>query len=380
MEDMNNRVFGLDVLRFVAIFMVLIGHSLLFVPQDYKPYFYKFLLDGVAIFFVLSGYLIGGILIRQLEREKPTFKGLLHFWKRRWMRTLPAYLVVLIILLVYTSLVLPHNIPGNWYRFLFFTQNLFAERPPFFAEAWSLSIEEWFYLTVPFILFSLLYLLKTPVKWTILFVSLTIIGCISYYRYHLYHVYGFNGNLSEVEAFKDYIQLNIEYAVVPRLDTIMFGLIGAFLAHYYPKIWSSNLKYILCLTGMLIAYYTKFNMGKSYAEYNAVWLSGIRSLCFFFMLPLFANMKKGLGKWTSWVTFFSLISYSMYLVNLNIVSNMLIKNIINGHYKGKLPPPDHWYVNYILFWVFTVSISFISYKLIEVPFMKLRDRKKAHTA
>ena len=84
----QNRVFGLDILRFVAIFMVLLGHSMLFVPADIKPMFKQFLLDGVSIFFVLSGFLIGGILIKQLNREKPTFYGLLDFWKRRWMRYL----------------------------------------------------------------------------------------------------------------------------------------------------------------------------------------------------------------------------------------------------------------------------------------------------
>jgi peptidoglycan/LPS O-acetylase OafA/YrhL len=98
----GNRVFGLDLLRFIAILMVLLGHGKMVLPQHIKPIFDDFLLDGVAIFFVLSGFLIGGILIKQLEREQPTLGGLTHFWKRRWMRTLPAYLVVLVFLLVYT--------------------------------------------------------------------------------------------------------------------------------------------------------------------------------------------------------------------------------------------------------------------------------------
>ena len=136
----HNRVFGLDILRFVAIFMVLLGHSMLFVPADIKPMFKQFLLDGVSIFFVLSGFLIGGILIKQLNREKPTFNGLLDFWKRRWMRTLPAYMVVLIALIIYTAILVPENLPKDLYRFFFFIQNFFVERPTFFAEAWSLSI------------------------------------------------------------------------------------------------------------------------------------------------------------------------------------------------------------------------------------------------
>lgn len=69
LEQSPNRVFGLDLLRFVAIFMVLLGHSLILAPKALKPFVYKFLFDGVAIFFVLSGFLIGGILIKQLNKK-----------------------------------------------------------------------------------------------------------------------------------------------------------------------------------------------------------------------------------------------------------------------------------------------------------------------
>jgi len=65
-EISKNRVFGLDLLRFIAIFMVLLGHSLIMVPEHLRPSVYPYIFDGVAIFFVLSGFLIGGILIKIL--------------------------------------------------------------------------------------------------------------------------------------------------------------------------------------------------------------------------------------------------------------------------------------------------------------------------
>jgi peptidoglycan/LPS O-acetylase OafA/YrhL len=100
-EGLDNRIFGLDLLRFIAIFMVLVGHSMMFVPESIKKVCYRFMLDGVGIFFVLSGFLIGGILIRILNKKNAvTFANLVDFWKRRWMRTLPAYLVVLLFLLI----------------------------------------------------------------------------------------------------------------------------------------------------------------------------------------------------------------------------------------------------------------------------------------
>jgi peptidoglycan/LPS O-acetylase OafA/YrhL len=64
MLNIQNRNFGLDFLRFIAITTVLFGHSLILVPKDVKPYLKPFVIDGVAIFFVLSGFLIGQILLR----------------------------------------------------------------------------------------------------------------------------------------------------------------------------------------------------------------------------------------------------------------------------------------------------------------------------
>lgn len=380
MEGFNNRIFGLDLLRFLAIFMVLLGHSLAFAPAELKKVVHPVMLDGVAIFFVLSGYLIGGILIRILNKENAiTFVNLLDFWKRRWMRTLPAYLVVLIFLLIYTAAMYPDKIPPEWYKFFFFTQNLFTQRPGFFAEAWSLSIEEWFYLSVPLLLFTILYLFKTSVKWTILCCSLLIIGLVTWYRSYLYNAYSFSGNVADLQDYKDYLHLSIEYQIVPRLDAIMFGVLGAFFAHYYHDFWKSNFKYVLLALGVFFLYALKFRLGKSYGEFAVVWMPGWRSLGVLLMLPALSTLKNGLGKWTSWITFFSLISYSMYLVNLNLVSRIIIKQWVNGFYGGKMPTNDLWSVNYILFWILTIIISFLLYQCVEVPFMKLRDRKKQHT-
>lgn len=380
MEIAENRVFGLDILRFIAIFMVLLGHSLILVPAEVKKAVNPYLYDGVAIFFVLSGFLIGGILLKILNKSTASWAGLLDFWKRRWMRTLPVYLVVLCYLLLYTMLVMPQKFPAEWFRFFFFIQNIFGHhRPGFFAEAWSLSIEEWFYLSVPFFIFSALILFKTSTKKTILAVCLLIVGLVTWYRYHLYYQYGFplNPNLLEIKQFQDFLNKEIEYQVIPRLDSIMYGVLAAFIAFYYPKTWSSKWNIVLLFIGMFLLYYTKFHMGKTYGPFNNIWSPSLKSIAVFLMLPFLANLKKGLGKWTVWVTFFSLISYSMYLINLNVVLITLIKQCIHGNYSSKkFMPAENWLPDYLLFWGLTIGISFVLYQLVEVPFMKLRDQKK----
>ena len=93
---MGSRIYGLDILRAFAIITVLYHHSYRYL-RDYfdKTIFHAVLPDGVSLFFVLSGYLIGGILLSEVTKNKFTGRALFNFLKRRWFRTLPAYLVVL---------------------------------------------------------------------------------------------------------------------------------------------------------------------------------------------------------------------------------------------------------------------------------------------
>ena len=93
----SKRLFGLDILRTTAIMLVVFMHGGIILKDsaiDGFPYFR--LIDGVDIFFVLSGFLIGGILLKDINSaEKFGFKSLFTFWKRRWFRTLPNYYLIL---------------------------------------------------------------------------------------------------------------------------------------------------------------------------------------------------------------------------------------------------------------------------------------------
>ena len=98
-EISDKRIYGLDILRALAILFVVVGHGKFLLPT--KLYFLHeaFVFDGVSIFFVLSGFLIGGILIKLLDKSQPAKELLVDFWIRRWFRTLPNYFLVLFILL-----------------------------------------------------------------------------------------------------------------------------------------------------------------------------------------------------------------------------------------------------------------------------------------
>src|SRR5689334_3382371 len=91
LEIDEKRVYGLDILRAAAILFVVILHGKNVLPHAGRDFLQLFVFDGVTIFFVLSGFLIGGVLIKILEKQTATFKTLLNFWQRRWFRTLPNY-------------------------------------------------------------------------------------------------------------------------------------------------------------------------------------------------------------------------------------------------------------------------------------------------
>ena len=147
-----SRVFGLDLLRAAAIMMVICSHGFVVLYSHFGDSlailghggFY-----GVELFFVLSGFLIGQILIRNgsdlAQGGKVAF-----FYVRRWFRTLPLFFLFLIVNIVFERLFRAHPVGfGEGLSHGFFLRNFASFQMTFFPESWSLAIEEWFYLLFP---------------------------------------------------------------------------------------------------------------------------------------------------------------------------------------------------------------------------------------
>lgn len=150
----SSRNEGLDLIRAVAITTVLFAHATAIIWGPRRTITLisgPLAVLGVEIFFVLSGYLIGGILLRIIEkRGRLDPQDIVSFWKRRWWRTLPNYLLFL---LIYICLAHPplFHIPREFGRFFVFCQNLTPRHPNYdvFPVSWSLAIEEWEYILLP---------------------------------------------------------------------------------------------------------------------------------------------------------------------------------------------------------------------------------------
>jgi peptidoglycan/LPS O-acetylase OafA/YrhL len=365
--DATNRIFGLDLLRFFAIMFVVLGHSKILIPDQYDVYVGKTILDGVSIFFVLSGFLIGQILIKQINAGNTSWRALLHFWSRRWLRTLPVYFFVLIFLLLYTFDLKPERIPDDWYKYFFFLQNFFVIQPSFFNESWSLSIEEWFYLIIPFLIFLFLYFFPKKIKAVILFVIFATIIFVLVYRYYLYLDFKI---LNEKNFYLDMLT-----QVFPRLDGIMLGVFAAFIAVYYSHIWKKIAKFYVFILMFLSLYLFKQFVSDYNGVFHCVWMPLIKSIAVFFMLPYLSNLKlKKINMIAKIITLISVISYSLYLVNRTIVIDIVFKYLIHDNLLKSHEFGDYWVIEYILFWIVCIVFSFLMYRFIETPFLKMRKK------
>ena len=154
----NRRNFSLDVLRGIAVLLVLLRHTPGGATEGFPRIPFELGWTGVDLFFVLSGYLLGGILLD--HRHSPRYFR--AFYARRIWRTLPLYALLLMAggAVAFGGYdrsiqILQETLP--WWSYVTMTQNITrathaAYGSVFTAPTWSLAIEEQFYLVLPLLL------------------------------------------------------------------------------------------------------------------------------------------------------------------------------------------------------------------------------------
>ena len=135
------RSASLDFLRGAAAFAVAIPHYLT-ANAPFQPFTEAFAVAGVEVFFVLSGFVLAPQIVDWVV-AKP-WRNLGVFLVRRWMRSIPPYVVALVVIAALTG----NLMTGDFVRYLFYVENLFssANHTDFYPVAWSLAVEEWFYV------------------------------------------------------------------------------------------------------------------------------------------------------------------------------------------------------------------------------------------
>lgn len=222
----RSRQPGLDLLRALAIVIVVFFHAGIFgfaLPYD----LHRFGWIGVDLFFVLSGYLIGGQLLGQIQRHKQVSFG--RFYARRALRILPAYLAVLAIYFALPALREFPAISPLW-KFLLSVQNIWLRGGTAFSHAGSLAIEDQFYLLLPLVLLALsrfrLAAFALP--------GLVVVSGLFLRGYLAQRFSTVAGGVS----FRGY-QLWIYYPTWTRLDPLVLGVAQAAVERFRPSWWQA---------------------------------------------------------------------------------------------------------------------------------------------
>jgi peptidoglycan/LPS O-acetylase OafA/YrhL len=168
----------------------------------------------------------------------------------------------------------------------------------------------------------------------------------------------------EVDQF--WVGTKIHKVVIYRLDSIAWGLLAAFIKHCYPNFWykSRNISFLL---GIIISYATLYSTWIPNDFSTKVFFISFQSIGCLLLLPKFDSIKKAPLVLTKIFTHISLISYSMFLLNLALVTEII---------RDNFPPQNPytaWFA-YVVYWLAVIIFSTLLYKYYEKPMMDLRNK------
>jgi peptidoglycan/LPS O-acetylase OafA/YrhL len=316
----GGRNFGLDGLRCAAIVAVVAAHAIiLFWPGVAYEVAVVLGAMGVMWFFVLSGFLIGGIALRAVVRHRTPRAGWLgEFWLRRWFRTLPNYYLFLCINLVLVWFSLETG-PFRW-EYLVFGQNVTGHAPLFFNESWSLAVEEMFYFCFPLLLAGVLLLFpERPVAQGFL-ASAVALGVLPVLA-----------RLTLTCTVKPDWGASFDTIAPLRLDTPAFGIAAALWHRQRPEAWRASRRRLLglgigCnLVGAALWYADALAASgrlarggwraQAVASNVPLLLVGLGTAC---LLPALVELRRPRCRVASAVTRVSMWSYAWYLCHLPV--------------------------------------------------------------
>ncbi len=359
----QQRNLGLDMARALAISMVMISHILTATGAPVAGALV--VLDtigqaGVELFFSLSGFLIGGILLR-MARGPFNGHSVLRFMIRRWFRTLPLYFIVLASLGFWLHMDIRHS--------LLLVQNFYPTEPRALPVSWSLVMEEYFYLAFPLAMLLLAAMGGRGGRLVLVTAIGLIVTCSGL---RLWNAYGFGPGWPAPFVHENPLL---------RLDCAAYGVLGAWVFERFPKCVRTmagrgGWNFIgagLALAG-LTASALVWVLGCSGAELVAAgflqWGPAFLAMqpALFDLAFAVAVLGATLIQWDVCHAFrrlivgISLVSYSTYLLHLAII----------GQVQQWTGTPDM--VRALAILGLTGIASVLSYRLIERPFLAVRDR------
>jgi peptidoglycan/LPS O-acetylase OafA/YrhL len=355
---------NLDILRAIAVLLVLGRHGS--GPASWKYVGWV----GVDLFFVLSGFLISGLLFTEFKKT-----GGINWWRffiRRGFKIYPSFYAMIFVTFVWQ--VVKHQ-EIRWKAFLpelLFYQSYQTDR--LWKHTWSLAVEEHFYILLPLLLLLILSIERRrnspdpfrtiPALWAVVAVS-----CLLQ-RYHLVQM---------LPRVPDWWR-SVMFATHLRIDGLFFGVLLGYLHHFREPVlrgitatgWSRFL--LLLVSGLLVSTCGFFAMDSSFM------LSyGITGIYLGFggilILTLYSDAERG-PEFLSWLKkskvsdlagYFGMYSYSIYLWHLMIPLHL--RGTLNLFWPGAGETAFFW--SYILL---SLAVGVALSRLIEYPALHVRDR------
>lgn len=354
------RLHGLDTLRAIAVLAVVLYHLTIFgeLPMQLLPVTWHGWM-GVDLFFVLSGYLIGRQLVKpSLRGSRPSLK---EFYLRRAFRILPAYLTVVALYFLLPAWREFPALPPLW-KFLTFTQNLgftFATRA--FSHAWSLCVEEHFYLVLPLLVLTMMK--KPSLRRTAVLIAAVVLGGIAL-RWWL------------VVRYPEEIYPRVYYPTYTRLDGLLAGVVLALIEVFRPLWWKRLMRrgHVLCFAGLLcvasvVWMFRNQDMGNN--EGPAKWGMIVGFPLLAFGLGMITLSAMSVNGWLARVRVpgaeaVATLAFSLYLTHKPVAHFVMERfpSIAEPH------GPSSW----LLYAVSCFGVASVLHFAVERSFMKLRDR------
>ncbi len=358
------RIPALDGLRGVAILLVLLYHAV-FQFQAGSPFLASLLVagrltwSGVDLFFVLSGFLIGGILLD--VRESPRYFS--TFYIRRAYRILPLYGVVLALF----SLRFVHQAAGPlgnfspsavpWIAYVTFTQNIWMGVLGTFgagamAATWSLAVEEQFYLTIPIVI-------KKIARSYLVLVLVLVVILAPLLRTALYLFF-------KQGSFAAYVLMPC------RADSLCMGVLCA-LTVRTPRCWESLLAHRprlywatgLLFLGLLALTHRGYELSSWMVTIGYSWVELFYSACLLIAL----TAKGGLAERVLCNRFFmqlGMLAYCIYLLHLPLIEASRRLLGLHWNYDSTMTQ----FLGGLMGVVLTIVIARFSWTLFEKPLLR----------
>jgi peptidoglycan/LPS O-acetylase OafA/YrhL len=324
---MAKRIEQLDGIRAVAIGAVFIHHM----------FQAKLLWMGVDLFFILSGFLITGVLINAKSRSLKEYFG--HFYSRRARRILPPY----VLLLVVTSLFFGIAWATHWYYYILLMNFMLVfgvPHPGAFDVLWSLAVEEQFYLVWPFVIY---FCSEEAIAW----VAGAIFFAAPLLRWFCTPLFAYHWPIYELTPF--------------RMDLLAIGALVAILWRKRPYLIQRFGHYSLILSGMALLALYGLSKLPGFTTTSNTRLSNVLIYELTLIICtggiLWALSGRGIGiLMLAPVRYIGRISYTIYLIHL-------LARIVVSHYLH-----GAWAVAGVTL-VVTLLYSAISWAVLEKPLL-----------